>query len=361
MTVTLLVQDGDAEAVTFTVSPLAELGAALHVLAEPGHHGGLLAWADRVRAAMGADLLAEHDSLVFLWRSYRANFLLPMKPGRVLDLEQELDEIDDMSVEAFVDEAVQPLRGGGPQHRVVSVLEDQAARERVRTYARSRGAAVEAAVEDLFADPQGFRFRLRELLEGCWERFFGDEWAQLRPTLVADAQERSDLARTHGVYSMFDALAPGVLPDPDAHRVVIDKVHHGKIDVARDGLQLVPSVFGWPHVLVRDGPEWPPSLQYPVRGARRPAARMRTVEKRLEALADPARLRICRSIVREGRSTQELSEIWGMTPPTVSRHLKVLREAGLVTTQRQGHFVLYRLDLDAAARLGPDLLEALLR
>jgi DNA-binding transcriptional ArsR family regulator len=47
--------------------------------------------------------------------------------------------------------------------------------------------------------------------------------------------------------------------------------------------------------------------------------------------------------------------------PEVSRHLAVLRRAGLLTTRRRGRYVLYELDLPASARLGGDLLEAVLR
>jgi len=84
-------------------------------------------------------------------------------------------------------------------------------------------------------------------------------------------------------------------------------------------------------------------------------------ERRLAALADPQRLRLARSILREPRSTAELAELYGTSAPVVSRHLRVLREAGLVSTDRSGHFVRYRLDGDVVARLGADLLEVLLR
>ncbi|WP_078603107.1 MULTISPECIES: ArsR family transcriptional regulator [unclassified Streptomyces] len=49
-----------------------------------------------------------------------------------------------------------------------------------------------------------------------------------------------------------------------------------------------------------------------------------------------------------------------MTSPQVSRHLRKLREAGLVLTHWEGTAVYYRLDTDAIGRLGPDLLVGLL-
>lgn len=63
----------------------------------------------------------------------------------------------------------------------------------------------------------------------------------------------------------------------------------------------------------------------------------------LEVLAVPARRRIL-DAVREGeRSVSELVDIVGVHQPGVSRHLRVLREAGLVEVRRDAQRRLYRL------------------
>ena len=63
----------------------------------------------------------------------------------------------------------------------------------------------------------------------------------------------------------------------------------------------------------------------------------------LEVIADPTRRRIL-DAVREGeRSVGELVEQVGMHQPGVSRHLKVLRDAGLVEVRRDAQRRLYRL------------------
>ena len=63
----------------------------------------------------------------------------------------------------------------------------------------------------------------------------------------------------------------------------------------------------------------------------------------LEAIAEPTRLRIL-DAVRDGeRSVAELVETVGMHQPGVSRHLKVLRDAGLVEVRRDAQRRLYRL------------------
>src|SRR5687768_17605871 len=63
----------------------------------------------------------------------------------------------------------------------------------------------------------------------------------------------------------------------------------------------------------------------------------------LEAIAEPTRRRIL-DAVRDGeRSVGELVEQVGMHQPGVSRHLKVLRDAGLVEVRREAQRRLYRL------------------
>ncbi|MGZ8822319.1 MAG: ArsR/SmtB family transcription factor [Aeromicrobium sp.] len=62
-----------------------------------------------------------------------------------------------------------------------------------------------------------------------------------------------------------------------------------------------------------------------------------------QALADPKRILILYSL-REGPMTvSELTEQLDVPQPTVSRHLKVLRERRLVVTERKGTSVLYSL------------------
>ena len=63
----------------------------------------------------------------------------------------------------------------------------------------------------------------------------------------------------------------------------------------------------------------------------------------LEVIAEPTRRRIL-DAVRDGeRSVGELVDAVGMHQPGVSRHLKVLRDAGLVEVRRDAQRRLYRL------------------
>jgi DNA-binding transcriptional ArsR family regulator len=103
-------------------------------------------------------------------------------------------------------------------------------------------------------------------------------------------------------------------------------------------------------------------VQYPVAEAS-PSEQisLETVTLRLEALAHPVRLRLLRTLARGSHTTGELAHAWELSPPEVSRHLAVLRRAGLLTARRQGRYVHYTVNLPDLAALGADLLAAVLR
>jgi ArsR family transcriptional regulator len=64
------------------------------------------------------------------------------------------------------------------------------------------------------------------------------------------------------------------------------------------------------------------------------------IEKISKALADETRLRIFEAISRTGHmNCGEIVSMRGVTPATVSHHLKVLSEAGLIACRREGQFV----------------------
>jgi len=62
------------------------------------------------------------------------------------------------------------------------------------------------------------------------------------------------------------------------------------------------------------------------------------------ALADPTRARIVDVLAARGRSVNEIVDEFSLTQPSISRHLKILREAGLVSVERKGQQRVYRLD-----------------
>jgi DNA-binding transcriptional ArsR family regulator len=158
------------------------------------------------------------------------------------------------------------------------------------------------------------------------------------------------------------ANSPAITLDEPGTRIVVDKLQDNGTSAVGAGVTFLPSAFGHPHLMVVHAPGWQPVIQYPAAGsAVVDLLPLEAIERRLHALDSPIRLRIARSLARGPTTTAALAEFWGLTAPEVSRHLAILREAAVLTATRRGRHVLYELDQAAIARLGIDMIEALLR
>src|SRR5580704_11979469 len=78
-------------------------------------------------------------------------------------------------------------------------------------------------------------------------------------------------------------------------------------------------------------------------------AAMGEVLAALRAVAETTRLRLLVLCARGELTVSELAQILGQSQPRVSRHLKLLCEAGLLDRFREGSWVFYRVSTDGAA------------
>ncbi len=78
------------------------------------------------------------------------------------------------------------------------------------------------------------------------------------------------------------------------------------------------------------------------------------VERLFKVLGDENRLRILQALEEGERSVSEILDRTGLPQTLASFHLRILREAGVLTTDRRGPFVFYRLTDPSL----PNLLEA---
>src|ERR1700686_1692276 len=79
------------------------------------------------------------------------------------------------------------------------------------------------------------------------------------------------------------------------------------------------------------------------------AASMNELLAALRAAAEPTRLRLLVLCARGELTVSELAQILGQSQPRVSRHLKLLCDAGLLDRFREGSWVFYRLSSGSAA------------
>ncbi|MEV0202803.1 DUF5937 family protein, partial [Nonomuraea sp. NPDC050691] len=199
------------------------------------------------------------------------------------------------------------------------------------------------------ADPARTVQELADLTERAWHALLAQHWASIRALLEADIAHRSGRLAAGGWEALFADLHPDLAWSDDTllHRTPHD--FPGAQHADGRGVLMVPNVFVWPDVVSGFAEPWQPTVIYPARGvgtlwqapaAGAPGALVRLVGRtRAAILVD----------LDEPASTTALAHRHGLAPSSVSAHLSVLRDAGLLTARRHGHQVLYeRLPLAVA-------------
>jgi ArsR family transcriptional regulator len=77
--------------------------------------------------------------------------------------------------------------------------------------------------------------------------------------------------------------------------------------------------------------------------------------EQFKALGDPVRWTIMSELRNGTRCACELTAVAGVSPPLLSHHLRVLREARLITGSRRGRWIDYTLDPEAVRQLSSAL------
>ena len=77
-----------------------------------------------------------------------------------------------------------------------------------------------------------------------------------------------------------------------------------------------------------------------------------------KALANDSRLKIIGILANRACSVSDLADLLDLKEPTVSHHLGMLKELGLVTMQAKGNTHIYSLDQDALVQMNKDLLSS---
>ena len=348
MSVVIVLEGVGPDRFTVAVSPLAELAATLHVLTEHTHHSRHASWAAEVTGTAPPAFRAGLLRFAPLWTALRWRAFYP---GIEAAAPNELCLARFAEVTAYT--CVSRYRG----FDFSRLLHDPAQAATLRHAAAMLLEPHLRLAEDLLRDPEALRADIFGFLDLCWEVFFSDLWVDTAPILTrAAGRLRRQLAHK-GPAVALGSLSPSTLRR-NPTRVVFDKVHDVVLSPALTPVLLIPTRFGAPHLLVKNEPGLPPVVHFPVDA---PGVGVTLARNRMLTLTNRHRVRLCRLIARQAMTTADLADQLSMTRPMVARHLRALRELGLVRVERHGRYVHYRLDLAAVERIGQDIATALQR
>ena len=308
----LVIRFGPADLanVRFAISPLVELHRSVHALDRPDARALHLPWIVRTKERT-ADLELELLRALQPEGVYSPDFIHPPPSSPLAEFEDELTEM--LAV---------------PEERVRGEIES--------AYA---GVPLPAVLRGFIDEPGIAMEHLAELIREYWQRALAPYWDRLRAMLEGDVLYRARRIADGGASRLFADLHPEVRFEQDT--LVIEKKWQETLELDGRGLLFVPSAFVWPKLAaITQGP-WQPTMIYPARGVGTlwepggPAA-----PDTLAALLGGRRAAVLIDLDAP-RSTTDLAQRLALPPASVSQHLAVLRDAGLVDANRVGRVVLY--------------------
>ncbi|MGV9272987.1 MULTISPECIES: ArsR/SmtB family transcription factor [Streptomyces] len=309
----MLFGDEDLLRCRFALSPLWETQEAVRTLGRPDRLGYHAAWLRRIRDAAGTLELAPLR-LLMPRRGHNPDFLGPPPIGPAASFEEEIAAV----------------RAADP----VAAREDMA-----RALADSPGALESPVGRRLLADPARAVRELADLVEAAWHALVEPDWPRLRALLEADVAFHSRRLAEVGLGRLLPELDRRL--SWNGRTLTIEWRGEHVRELGGQGLVLMPSVFSWPDVVSGFDPPWQPTVVYPARGIgglwAEPAGRAPETLVRLLGRGRAAVL----AALDEPSTTTALAHRLGLAPSSVSAHLTVLRDAGLLVGRRYGHQVHY--------------------
>lgn len=318
------------------VSPWCEMLASLHVLDQPEHHSYKTDWARITLASWPADRIEQLRRLSGLTMNWLSPYGIQQAVAP-LGLEEGIARLEALPDAEWL---WTMLDRRLPLAEILVLMNTSGGLpEDLRQNSRD---ALPAGSAGLLRDTAGVRREMGTFLRWYQEHVFEQEWRVLEPWLMRETGAFMESFRRDPAAAV-NSLHPRLTAKGDA-------IEAQKADLYRfpytDIRQIVilPSAFMFPHLLIdfADG-----CLCLPMHAASGDAKRNTETPADLlatmKALADANRLQILRILRAQPHCTQQLSAKLQISEAAVSKHLALLAQARLVTPERRGAYVFYRL------------------
>lgn len=309
----------------FAISPVWETGGAVRVLHDARMQPFHLPWLRGVREGPAGLDLAPLSALQPI-RGWTPDFLSPPPSGPEASIEEDLA-------------AVRATDPGQVRDELLRTLSDQ------------KNPQAKAEIRRMAEDPAAARDRVADLLHDCWELMIAPHWPHIRDLLDADIAHHARILVEGGLERLAPELDRTFSWRDDA--LVISRADLGVETYEFDGrgLVLMPSAFMWPYTALRTDATVQPVLAYAARGIAELWQRSPVPPDALAHLLGATRADLLAALT-DPASTTALARRHDLSPSTVSAHLTVLRNAGLITGRRHRRQVLYERTALGTALLG---------
>ncbi len=332
-----LSSDTLTQRVQFTLSPVNELFQSLHVLLNPKHHGQNLNWVLQIKNKISDEMYVDLQYFKILYELGTPSFLIPNLQSFSTDLDSEFNQLLVNLKHLDLEWVIQQV--------------EQLSHERQNDFIPTLAKGIEWAdfkptpatnlIQDLKTNPQKVFDRFKCFLINYRQNIFDEFFYQNKivSKLTAEIERETQLLQTGFQTLINDLQNDRIFWNND--EITITKPFDQTFNLENTGaILLLPSTFTWPHLFVSPYKN-NVVINYGFESQHYASFKFDTLQKVFSALSDPIRLKILIQLFNQHQTTQTLTSIMNIGMSTVSRHLQILKEAGLIKSHRQGKFVFY--------------------
>lgn len=319
--------------IEFSYSPFFEMLCSLHVLTKPEHHLDRILWAEEMKNNLSAKL---YNEILYFGHNYD-NWLGSMDFPYVYE---------NMSTSNIV-EAIEHISKISSENYIFYMLNGNIEIEKIKLYMGIENLKIEGIRKEqykLFKDPESIRKRYVNCLKEYYYNHFEKEIKYIEPLLIRTIKSEITRCEKIGVIDFIKSLHSRIEITEDAFHFNKRKLHRKPFDKIKV-ININISSFIEPHLLI--GMNFKDMLTLTIRahleeGVNRVPSDLMII---LKALSDETRINILRSIYKVKGSTQSLAKELSLTEACVSKHLKILKESGIVEKERHGNYIYYSINM----------------
>ncbi|MFT9005704.1 MAG: metalloregulator ArsR/SmtB family transcription factor [Liquorilactobacillus hordei] len=324
--------------IQFVYSPLNELFRSLHVLLNPRHHGMNIDWALTTKQQLSNKFLNDLQYFSLFYELGVPPILLNNFENLSSNLDTEIKELEKylFSIDPQVIlNSLEKIANDRESQFIPTLAKSLEWQDYTPTFSTN-------LLDDLAHEPQKVYQHLLIFIKDYRQQIFDYTWQEknLDHFLLNEIKQQSIYLKQSGFVNLIDHLQIDRMYWQQKQLVIIKPFNQTIQLNNEDTILLVPSYFVWPHLFV-DQFKYGIVLCYDALNKIQAKISPQHLANILNALGDSIRLKIIKYLAEQPCTTQALGQILTMSDSTVSHHLKLLKEAGLVTTHKKGKFVLY--------------------
>jgi DNA-binding transcriptional ArsR family regulator len=338
--------------IAFRTSSIYEMMLSLGALRSPSPRHE--SWSQRLRDQLPRDLLLDVD---FLYSRFENGVLimeLAADYADHLDVPGFLAYLEQMSTPHFLFYVLGRLAPPEEMEKLEPTVESLLSLIPVafpqgspKTESRFRTAGF----LDLLAQPEAYRERLLRLWRLYWETYFAEQVKRYAALWDESIGEKSRALASQGALEFVKTLSD--------HPELPDQIPAG---YSTREILLVPSYFAR-HPLMFFG-YGSITIIYDCQLTEQRRQQLEILEHGIlavaKALGDKTRLQLLRFMVQDPHLYgRELSKLCHVSQPTISRHLRILKEAGLLEEKPVGNHITYQVLRERIEKLAPQLISYL--